>query len=437
MLTETVEEFAFGCCCHKPGNKCVCGVKSESTDLRLQEALIRRPVAAVKSRPTLDTRSSENLLTTGHPKLHHRNTLGHTACQPYNKSKRPVSLHAVSFTGGSTSDQEEESTPRAVDDMLLFSGSSRMYGMDQPTLSVDTLDPLPSAGFDACSSAYDYNNFFSAATSPGEVGQLFRTTSADALSSQTGWYDSSLTTVSETPGDFVTSPLGLFNETNENDWSIPSATSDFFSPSDLPLTRSQTEFSQTVSHSGESNYQSVPGLTASSSGAQSEIDGPTGKGNVDAFPTYWTDTVQFRESTPLSGPPTSNGFAFPSSMPTFDAAFKPTSSPRRHRQTYSGGSHHHAHNTSDSTTVPVDYGFDEQPVNVGHLQNLATLRNAREAAARSASQSPDSYPQSQDSELGAISIPNTEDYYDEFDFPGQAPLPSENSRQYSWLLDSA
>ncbi|KIW04195.1 uncharacterized protein PV09_04503 [Verruconis gallopava] len=420
----------FGCSCHKPGNKCVCGIKSEAADLRIQEQLLRRPLP-VKSRPTLDTRVSESVLTTGHPKPQHRNTLGHTSCQPYQKPKRPASLHGPSHKDAVSSDLMD-GEPRAADDMLLLNGNaSKMYGMDVPTMSADNLPAYFPTGFE---SGLDFGNYFSGSdvSTPDASSQLFRTTSADAISSQSGWYDTTLSTVAEAPGDFVTSPTGVYGE---SDWNIPSATSDFFSPSDLPLSTSMNKLSQTISHSGESNYQSVPGLTASSSGAQSEIDGPTGNGKLDAFPALWSGTVQFRESTPVTSAPQNGVFAFPASVPNFEPGFKPTSSPRRHRQTYSGGSHH-THNGSGSTTVPGDYGFTSN-VNIGHLQNLATLKSAREAAAaRSASQSPSGFQLGGESDVGAIAIPNSEDYYDEFDFPFQPPQPTENSRQFSWLLDS-
>lgn len=300
-----------------------------------------------------------------------------------------------------------------------------------PSLFTDNLDDNPSASFDG---SFDYSQCYNTTPATAAPAQLFRTTSADALLSQSTWYDNSLTTVAENSTDFVTSPTGFYGD---NEWNIPSATSDFFSPSDLPLSATQSTFAQAVSHSGESAYQSVPGLTASSSGAQSEIDGPTGNNNLEAFPGFWTGTVTHRESTPQS---VSNNatFAFPSSVPNFEAGFKPTSSPRRHRQTYSGGSHHNS-SGSGSTTVPGDFGLNGN-VNIGHLQNLASLKSAREAAAaRSASQSPSSFPFTGDNDVAAITIPNTEDYY-EFDYPLQAPpsqQPSETSRQYSWLLDTA
>jgi hypothetical protein len=315
-----------------------------------------------------------------------------------------------------------------MDDLLLFNGNSgRIYGMDMPAMSTDNLNGFPSATFDA---NYDFSKCFSNDMTTADASQLFRTTSADALSAQSAWYDNPLGTVAENPGDFATSPTGIYGE---HDWNIPSATSDFFSPSDLPLSSTTDNFPQSISQSGESNQQSLPGLTASSSGAQSEIDGPSGK--LEAFPSFWTSTVPYRESTPSSGA-SNNLFAFPASVPNFEPGFKPTSSPRRHRQTHSGSSYH-VHNGSGSTTVPGDFGYDAN-VNIGHLQNLASLKSAQEAAAaRSASQSPSAFTFTGESDVGAIKIPNSDNYYDDL-----YPIPpvsqaSETSKQYSWLLDAA
>jgi hypothetical protein len=310
-----------------------------------------------------------------------------------------------------------------MDDMSLFNGNSgKIYGMDLLAMSSDNLACFSPTNFD---SGFDYSQYFGNDVTTSDTAQIFRTTSADALYSQSIWYENPLGTVAESPSDLTTSPTGLYCE---NEWNIPSATSDFFSPSDLPLSARSTGFVQTISQSGESTQHSLPGLTASSSGAQSEIDGPAGNGNLEAFPAYWSSTVPFRESTPTAS------FAFPSSVPTFDANFKPTSSPRRHRQTYSGGAHH---NGSGSTTTPGDVAYKSK-VNIGHLQNLAVLKSAQEAAAaRSASQSPSTFALSGESDVGAIAIPNTEDYYDEFDFPAQPDSQqSETSKQYSWLLDA-
>lgn len=296
--------------------------------------------------------------------------------------------------------------------------------MDLPAMSSDNLACFSPTNFDA---GFDYSQYFSNDVTTSDTAQIFRTTSADALYSQSMWYENPLGTVAESPNDFTTSPTGVYSE---NEWNIPSATSDFFSPSDLPLSATSTEFVQTISQSGESTQHSLPGLTASSSGAQSEIDGPSGNGTLEAFPAYWSHTVPFRESTPTAG------FTFPSSVPTFDANFKPTSSPRRHRQTYSGGSQHN-HNSSGSTTISGDAGW-QSAVNIGHLQNLAVLKSAKDAAAaRSVSQSPNTFPFTGEGDVGAIAIPNTEDYYDEFDFPAQQDSrQSETSKQYSWLLDT-
>lgn len=294
--------------------------------------------------------------------------------------------------------------------------------MDVLALSTDNLNGPPSATFDA---NFDFSKCFT------NEATLYRTTSADALSAHSTWFDNPLGTVAENPSDLVTSPTSFYNE---NDWNIPSAASDFCSPSDLPLSATQNTFAQSISHSGESNHQSIPGLTASSSSAQSEIDGPTGSGK-EAFPPMWIGNVAYRDSTPVSSA-SSNGLGLGASVPNFEAGFKPTSTPRRHRQTYSGGSHH-THNGSGSTTVPGDFGYNGG-ISIGHLQNLASLKSAQEAAAaRSASQSPSGFAFGIESDVGAINIPSSDDYYDDLYPLRQTTQAFDTSKQYSWLLDGA
>jgi len=254
----------------------------------------------------------------------------------------------------------------------------------------------------------------------------------------TGWFDSSLTTVTEAPGDFSTSPNGLWNDADQ--WNIPSATSEYFSPSDLPLVTSQpSELAQTISHP-DSNYQSAPPLTASSSGAQSEIGEPSDATSQDAFPPFWSGTVGIRDSYPLSSSTSlKNDYGFPQSLPTYDTGLKKKSKLSRHRQTFSSGSntHHHSHHLSDSTTVPDD-PTNNVGVNIGHLQNLATLKSHQDAVSANLSASPE-YPPIGESEFGSISIPASlddapvrDDWY--FLDPSQTGL---ESRDYAWLLDSA
>jgi hypothetical protein len=336
---------------------------------------------------------------------------------------------------------------RSVDDMHLLS-PSRSYGSNfAAQLSTDNLQNSPfGSNFDSDITGYDFPSMMASSDFSGSVdgdgAQLARTTSADALSTSMGWYDGSiLTTVAEGPDDFSTSPTGIF-DFKDADWSgIPSATSDFFSPSDLPLVTSQPDLSQPISHSGESNYQSAPALTASSSGAQSEIGEPS-LGEQESMPSLWSGTVQFRETNPLRSVPLMQDFGFPAfsqSMTSFEG-LKRKPGQSRHRQTYSAGSnsHRHAHHLSDSTdsTTVADEYAPTSGVNIGHLQNLASLKKAREAAAFSSSRSSPTYPPVNETELRSISIPAGDEdrAIDDWYFPlGDVPPASTQSTDFAWL----
>jgi hypothetical protein len=76
------------------------------------------------------------------------------------------------------------------------------------------------------------------------------------------------------------------NFTSGFDWPNTSATA--FSPSDLPLSSQFNEFGQSISHSGDSAYQSVPGLTSNSS--------LTHESENEPYPEYWTDNIAVRHT---------------------------------------------------------------------------------------------------------------------------------------------
>jgi len=134
------------------------------------------------------------------------------------------------------------------------------------------------------------------------------------------------------------------------------------------------------------------------------------------------------------------GYTFPQSLPTFDGGLKRKPMQSRHRQTYSAGSNssHHAYHLSDSTdsTIVADDHSVCSGVNIGHLQNLASLKMARDAAAASRLSSP-SYTPVCESELRSITIPasledgpNNDDWY----FPlADHPQSSAQSAEYAWL----
>jgi hypothetical protein len=375
--------------------------------------------------------------------------MGHEAGRPYKlkHKSRPQSLHAPD----SLYDQEMAnpgSMIRSVDDMHLLN-TNRSYGSNfAAQISADNVRTSPfDSNFDADLSGYDFPSMMGASdfseSVDGDGAQLARTTSADVLSTSMGWYDSSvLTTVAEGPDDFSASPTGIFDFKDAEWSSIPSAASDFFSPSDLPLVTSQPDLSQPISHSGESNYQSAPALTASSSGAQSEIGEPSfpAESEQENFPSYWSGTVQFRETNPLSAAPLLQDYGFPAfsqSLTSFEG-LKRKPGQSRHRQTYSAGSHSHRHvahlsSSTDSTTVADS---PNSGVNIGHLQNLASLKQAREAAAFSSSRSSPTYSPVNETELRSISIPAGDEdrAIDDWYFPlGDVPPANTQTTEFAWL----
>ncbi|TID20763.1 Copper fist DNA-binding protein [Venturia nashicola] len=412
---------SMDCCCHK-GHECVCGIKSEMADRR-QETILRRRTMPVKSKPCLSSSNSDQSLPglngPKHKPVH--NTHGQALMTPYPKpsrSARPNSIHNLPYSRGFPESSDGD-IPRSVDDMTLLSTSNKTYGANYASqLSADSVNNY---------TELDYNPFL-LGSEDGSGSVLSRTTSAEALSVTTGWFDSSLTTVTEIP-DFSTSPSHVYFD-NDADWNIPSATTDFFSPSDLPLISQVPDSFQTISLSGESNYQSAPPLTASSSGAQSEIGEPLDSGCPDIFPNFWSGTVGIRDSWHSAG---SIEYGIPRSLPSCDSGLKQKPKLIRHRQTYSSGSiSRYAHHLSDQTTVP-----DNVPslagINIGHLQNLAYSDHSATQSA-----SPE-YPPVLDGDFGAISIPagiDDSSYRDDW-YLGMNSTNETDSKEYSWLLDSA
>ncbi|QDS71914.1 hypothetical protein FKW77_000458 [Venturia effusa] len=415
---------SMDCCCHQ-GSECVCGIKSEMAERR-QESILRRRSMPVKSKPCLtSSRSDQTLPGLNGPKhkpVH--NTHGQALMTPYPKpsrSARPNSIHNPPYARG-FAESSNGSTSRSVDDITLLSTSNKTYGANHADqLSADSINNYADL---------DYNHFL-IGSEDGSGSVLSETTSVEALSVTTSWFDSSLTTVSEIP-DFSISPshLSLDHDTN---WNIPSATIDFFSPADLPLVTQVPDSIQTISLSGESNYQNAPPLTASSSGAQSEIGEPLDPGRPDVFPNHWSGTVGIRDSFPMAG---SVDYGLPQSLPAYDSGLKPKPKLMHHRQTCSSGSNsRHAHHLSDQTAVP-DNVFSLAGVNLGHLQNLAYSDHA---ANRSANQSASPEYPPIDSDFGAISIPAGIDdstYRDDW-YLGANPAVDPDSKDYSWLLDNA
>ncbi|KAF2429347.1 hypothetical protein EJ08DRAFT_661875 [Tothia fuscella] len=332
---------------------------------------------------------------------------------------------------------------RSIDDLQASGDAYGVYGMGMG-FGAQSEDNLLTSPFDSTFDPGLFSSYSPALAGSVDGNGLTRTTSADALSASMTWYETNLPTVSESLGDYSTSPIGMFDFTGQ-DFTIPSATSvDFFSPSDLPLvTSNPADFSQPISNSGESNYQSAPALTASS-GARSELGEPafpidgesSGPANITS---QWSGTIQLRDTTPLTNV---QDFSFPQSLPQmskFDTSVKRKTSRTRHRHTYSAGSNSYQRfppSASSEGTVR------EEPratgVNIGHLQNLETLKQAREAAALASSQSSPGYPPVNESELHSITIPASiedgsidDDWY--FPISDLPPQPSSTSTEFAWL----
>jgi len=286
---------AHGCHCHH-GAKCICGVKVDALDPISETQPLKLQHHAAKPRPGLSTAHSESTLTVfanGHHKPCHRfNNTAHTSGAPY-KIPRPHSLHASSHTQQEQSERLRREAyngfqQRSMDDLLLSNTSpNNPFGpLNNAQRSVDSLPITPltgnfESGFDS-----DFLNFASqklSSTAPQtsagldyEDNPLTKTVSHDSLGSQSWlWIDPTTTTGVSQIGleSLATSPTGDFYPGYDSDWAIPSAGLDIFGPADLPLHPDQLAggVTQPVSHSGESNHHSAPALTASSSGAQSEV----------------------------------------------------------------------------------------------------------------------------------------------------------------------
>jgi len=187
------------------------------------------------------------------------------------------------------------------------------------------------------------------------------------------------------------------NFSGDIDWSAAFVPTADFSPSDLPLVSPHfSVFDQTLSHSGESSYQSAPGLTAESSGA-SETD--------YGVESQWNDTLQIRE--------TSFNGSWESGVDSF---FEPTSVPVRklHQPTIFGTSAPAAttnaqgrHMSGSSTGTAIH--FDTSDVDA------------------------------EDDSEHAIMIPASEESTSSFGWsmnPGLPPHSGDQAKEYGWLLDT-
>jgi len=364
-----------------------------------------------------------------HKPLHRHNNLAHISGVPY-KIPRPHTLHGASAFEEATRGGNDDVLQRSADDLLLLNGNSnKLYTSAGAQISADDLRLTSQAVYTNFDIETIETMLANASGSSGNVSEdeLPRTTGADMLSSTMPWFDSGLPAVAEGAEDFPN--MCSASATGVSDWewnNIPSATTEFFSPSDLPLVpdpnQCNPDYAQPISHSGESSYQSAPGLTASSSGAQSEV----------AFPidSYWNDNLVVRQSYD-NQPDIGNGFSFPIANMETPSMTQPGSKSPIDDYTFCSPPSSHTHKLSDSTAVPDGSATVDTGVNAGHLANLASLSSSQTLT--------ESFENADISNLddqpGSIIIPVGSDDADGYwNFPTNPPnTGADQAGQYAWL----
>jgi len=428
------------CYCHK-GNECVCSNKADSLDLRLETSL-SRSVQNAKAKPQLTSSNSETTLATfagGHHKpLHRHNNLAHTSGAPY-KIPRPHTLHGAPAFAEANRGYTDDVPQRSVDDLLLLTTTNnKFYSTGGAQLSAEDLRlSSQSSAFNTFDLEALLGNPSASSGSPFEE-ELSQTTSAEMLTSSIPWYDNSLPAVAEGNEDLSLMPSTSVTGMSDWEWnSIPSTTTEFFSPSDLPLVSDpsqEADYAQPISHSGESNYQGAPGLTTSSSGAQSEAGFPMENQSNEVMNGYWNDTVVFRPQSYDSQAEIGNGFSFPiANMENPSIGGQRKSQSPIDDFSFSGPPSSHTHSLSDSTTVPdATVTPDNSGINAGHLANLASL-----SSSQTLTEAFDNADLTLDAaEPGSIMIPvGTDDPAEGYwNFPANPPTTgSEQAGQYAWL----
>lgn len=221
--------------------------------------------------------------------------------------------------------------------------------------------------------------------------ELVQPINADMLTTSMGWFDYTLPAVAKGNEDLA--GMLFTSVTGMTDWewnNIPSATTEFFSPSDLLLVPDPSKFvdyAQPISNSGKPSYQSAPALTASSFGAQSE--------------TTPSKAMQRKSQLLINNYP------------------------------FDGIAANHNHNLSESTTVPASAAADKFGIDAGHLANLASLSSSQTL--------PELYDNDNISNLeplkpSSIMIPVVaDDPSDYYCWNFTANTPATSAGQYAWL----
>ena len=245
-------------------------------------------------------------------------------------------------SGSHLNREKHEVSPRSADDMHLPQRNDGIYG--NFTLAQRSLDSLPlhlkSTGLFS-NSPFANSPFAGSVQSHSPVSSLSRKGTPTANLLDDGAVDNvgssqwpELTIPPPTSNVFgtdelTTSPVNDYYTPTDGDFSMPSAGLDIpsagiepsWSAGDLPLIPNKLSDSmmEPVSISGESNHGSGPGLTAASSGAQSEVGEPASYENdlsqmnaVDNL-LRWDGRVDF--NAPAYG------------LPMFGLGHTPTSAP--------------------------------------------------------------------------------------------------------------
>ncbi|KAF2267515.1 hypothetical protein CC78DRAFT_59685 [Lojkania enalia] len=276
------------CCCHS-GAKCICGLKKDNVDLKLDTS--KHSLHDARAKPKLTSTHSESTLTVfanGHHKPCHRNNnSAHVSGAPY-KIPRPHSLHgSAAFAAYSQSGiygLPDVPAQRSMD-TLSMSNTDYYTMLGSGQRSVDGLPITPLTG-SADSSGVQESLFNTQPTSfPQDGASPSESQGSDTISTTQWPWASTFTPVSRNFGfsSLSTSPSQDCLPNLADDWAIPSAglSNPLWSAGDLPLNPNKLSdtLTQPISHSGDSRH-SAPGLTTASS-AQSEMGEPALFGDMD------------------------------------------------------------------------------------------------------------------------------------------------------------
>ncbi|KAJ4295372.1 transcriptional activator haa1 [Kalmusia sp. IMI 367209] len=310
------------CGCHS-GARCICGVKKEPVDLRLDTS--KQTLHDVRTRPKVTAAHSENNLTVfanGHHRPCHRNNnTAHVSGAPYKlPPSRPHTLHGGAFADlmmNLSYNQPEPPVQRSMDTLALSNRDfSTWLGATPRT---DSLPLTPISGSLDTSNYQDSLFANRSATFPQENCSPTESHLTDAIGAPQWPWSNNLGSVSRTfsYGSLSTSPSQDCLPNLDGEWPI-GLTHPTWSAGDLPLETSNLTDSavQPISHSGESKH-SAPELSTSSS--PSEI-GEAGLFSDLAPPSAVSETLFWEDKLPVYRPTPTSEIRPPTSAPHHSAS---------------------------------------------------------------------------------------------------------------------